>query len=207
MKEQSPQEFLKEVWWVILLRGILILMFGFVALSWPGLTLVTLVKLFALYVVAAGSVALILGLMGIGKNKAWYLDIIKGFIAIGLGLFALNHSDFTMVFFAVLFGIYAIVDGIVDLADLYMFRKNLDHKFLLGLSGVVSILFGIIVIANPLIAPVVYVWVLGLMALIMGPIWIVMAFTARSYAKHAPVVKSTSTAQKTSTKSKSKKKE
>jgi uncharacterized membrane protein HdeD (DUF308 family) len=183
MEDSKSQDFLKEVWWVLLLRGIVTLLFGLVAISWPGITLVILVKIFALYVVVSGSISIILGLMGIGKKKTWWLDIIKGLIAIAIGLFALNHIGFTSVFLAVLIGVFAIIEGIVDLVSLYEYRKNIDHRFLLGLSGVISILFGIIIILNPIVATVIYIWVIGLMSLILGPVLIVMAFKARKEYK------------------------
>lgn len=174
-------------WWTFLVRGLLAIAFGIAAFVWPGLTLWALVILFGAYMLADGITALILGFTGRG-GASWWAMALVGVLGIVAGLVAFFWPGITAVAMLAIIAASAIIRGIFEIVAAIRLRKVIDNEWLLALAGVVSILFGIALIAWPKAGLLAMVWLIGLWAVAFGILEIILAFRLRGLReRHEPV--------------------
>lgn len=169
---------LARSWWLLLLRGIAGVLFGLAAFAWPGLTLVTLVLVFGLYALADGVVAVLAALLGGGIAGRWWLAL-AGVVSIAAGLFALFQPGLSGFSILVFIGAWSVVRGITDVVGAIALRREITNEWSLGLSGVLSVLFGLAILAAPLVGAVVLIWMVGAWALVAGLLCIVWSMRLR----------------------------
>jgi uncharacterized membrane protein HdeD (DUF308 family) len=180
--DTSPlTKFLSQFWWLILLRGVLAILFGISAFAWPGLTLVTLVMHFAAFALVDG-VFDVVHVIGHRKQiEHWGLLLIEGLFGITFGVLAFQAPELTTLIGAVIVAFYiaawAIVTGTMRIAMAVRLRKEIEGEWLLGLSGIVSILFGIVIMARPALGALAMLYFVGAWAILLGVI--ALAFKAR----------------------------
>ncbi|MGA4688733.1 HdeD family acid-resistance protein [Rhodococcus sp. AB351] len=178
---------LKQIWWVVLLRGILAVLFGVVALVWPGITVWALVVVFAAYAIIDGIVLVVQSIRDKPEGWGWWLAM--GVVSVLAGLVALFWPGITalallyvIAFYAILFGITGIVGGV-------RFRKVPESGWVWSvLAGVVAVLFGIVLLIFPGEGILSLIVLLGIYAILFGALLIILAFQARSAAKKAGVI-------------------
>ncbi|KHJ74102.1 MULTISPECIES: HdeD family acid-resistance protein [Rhodococcus] len=178
---------LKQIWWVVLLRGILAVLFGVVALVWPGITVWALVVVFAAYAIIDGIVLVVQSVRDKPEGWGWWLAM--GIVSVLAGLVALFWPGITalallyvIAFYAILFGITGIVGGI-------RFRKVPESGWVWSvLAGVVAVLFGIVLLIFPGEGILSLIVLLGIYAILFGVLLVILAFQARSAAKKAGVI-------------------
>ncbi|MGW5324217.1 HdeD family acid-resistance protein [Rhodococcus pyridinivorans] len=178
---------LKQIWWVVLLRGILAVLFGVVALVWPGITVWALVVVFAAYAIIDGIVLVVQSVRDKPEGWGWWLAM--GVVSVLAGLVALFWPGITalallyvIAFYAILFGITGIVGGI-------RFRKVPESGWVWSvLAGVVAVLFGIVLLIFPGEGILSLIVLLGIYAILFGVLLVILAFQARSAAKKAGVI-------------------
>jgi uncharacterized membrane protein HdeD (DUF308 family) len=175
---------LKEMWGAVALRGMLSILFGIAAVFWPEITLVTLVYLFATYVLVNGLVNEIIGLINYGGtgNTFWgrLLLILLGLAEIGVGVYLLRHPLVSFATLILIIGLMLIVRGLFE-AFVGIFGEGTPtFKAILIVSGILATLAGVIMLFQPVAGGVAFVWVLGLYALITGPMLLALAFEAKN---------------------------
>ena len=175
----SP-ETLVQNWWLFTLRGILAIVFGLLALIFPGPTMLSLVILFSAYMLVDGIFGIISAVRAIRrKEDRWGLLIFEGLIDIAVGILAFLWPGITVVAFVLLVGAWAIVTGAVMTAA--GFRLNVSHgRWWLVLSGLLSLGFGTLLVIIPLIGAVVLTWWIGAYALAFGVALVIFSFKLRS---------------------------
>jgi uncharacterized membrane protein HdeD (DUF308 family) len=171
---------LKHIWWLLLLRGILFLLFGVIAILWPAITFITLAFVFALFVIFSGISNLIHGVMGIQHStKYWFLLIIIGIFEIAVGAYAFNNPLINIAALVLLIGFTFIIRGIFETIAAFEDMYGKSHKILLAIGGVLGIIAGIIVLRYPVVGTLAFTWVLGFYAVITGSILIGIAMTVK----------------------------
>ena len=175
----SP-ETLVQNWWLFTLRGIFAIVFGLLALIFPGPTMLSLVILFSAYMLVDGIFGIISAVRAIRrKEDRWGLLIFEGLIDIAVGILAFLWPGITVVAFVLLVGAWAIVTGAVMTAA--GFRLNVSHgRWWLVLSGLLSLGFGTLLVIIPLIGAVVLTWWIGAYALAFGVALVIFSFKLRS---------------------------
>jgi uncharacterized membrane protein HdeD (DUF308 family) len=151
-------------------------LFGIAALFWPGLTLVTLVYLFSAFVLVWGVAEIAGGLLSIGTRSNWWLSLIFGMTGLGVGVYLVRHPHVTFATLILLIGFTLIVRGLIDIVSALIDEGSATFKVLNIIVGVVAIAIGIFVLNSSVSAGVAFVWLLGLYALIMGPLMIALSF-------------------------------
>lgn len=169
-------------WWVHLVRGVILIALAIFAIFWPIDTLIVLAQLVALFILVFGIFAFIAGL--VSRETRWSL-ILEGVIGIVLGVFVLIRPDITLLIFAIFLAIWAIFLGILELVAAYQLKKVLAGDWILILSGILSILFGIILLLLTKETLEVLIWIIGFYALFFGVILCVFAFKLRSLLNKA----------------------
>ncbi|HTR17129.1 MAG TPA: HdeD family acid-resistance protein [Acetobacteraceae bacterium] len=165
-------------WWAVLLRGIAGILFGLVALALPGITLYTLLLLFAAYMLADGLFAIISGIRAAAHHERWSLLLLEGVLDLAIGLVAAAVPGLTLLVFVSLLAAWALISGIALV--IAAFRLHATHgRFLLALSGFASIVWGALLFAFPAVGAVVLTWWLGIYALVFGVLLTVLGFRLR----------------------------
>jgi uncharacterized membrane protein HdeD (DUF308 family) len=170
---------LAQYWWAIALRGVAAILFGIVALLVPGATIVALTLLFAIYMVSDGILAIVAALRASRQHQRWgwlVLEAIADFIAGGI---AFVWPIVTVLAFIYLMGIWAIVSGVLLAAA--AFKLHPAHgRWLMVLGSIVSVLWGILLLASPLIGALVLTWWMAGYALFFGASLLALGFHLRN---------------------------
>jgi len=173
-------ETLVQNWWLFTLRGVLGIIFGILALIFPGPTILSLVLLFSAYMLVDGIFGIISAVRAIRrKEDRWGLLIFEGLLDIATGAVAFLWPGLTVVAFVWLIAAWAIVSGWLMTAA--GFRLNMDHgRWWLVLGGLLSLAYGVLLIITPLIGAVVLTWWLGAYALVFGVALVIFSLKLRS---------------------------
>jgi len=166
-------------WWVLTLRGIVSILFGIAAVFWPGLTLVTLVYLFSAYILVLGIVGIVHSLGSIGTKSTWILTLLLGFLQIAVGVYLLRHLNVSYSALVLIVGFIFIVQGVLDGVGAFAEDIMAGQRMLLVIAAILSLLAGIVVLAYPVHSGLAIVWVIGLYALISGPMQIALSIDAK----------------------------
>jgi uncharacterized membrane protein HdeD (DUF308 family) len=173
------QKIIDNLWWMFVLQGALTLLFGLVALFLPGITLVTLVYFFAVYILLLGVMTLLRGLLTMKKDAAWWFMAFIGVVGVGAGIYLLLNPQIAIGTFLGIVGLLLLVRGVFDLFLAAYIVKTTDGRILWIISGVVGIIAAVILWRYPVETGVAFVWVLGLYALIAGVVSLIYAYRAK----------------------------
>jgi len=150
------------------MNGILTIVFGLVALFFPGLTLATLGILFSI-VILIGGIMLTAGSLRIRKiNHRWYILLLEGIIGILIGIIILARPELVATVFVTIIGLWALIIGLVFLFTYIKSRlSSFSNTFMLTIS-VLSLLTGIFIIINPFESTRIITIFIGIYAIIYG---------------------------------------
>jgi len=171
---------LQTYWWALTLRGIAAILFGIAAVFWPGITLVTLVYLFSAWVLVDGVIRIVSGVGRIGGQQLGFLTMIVGLLQLGVGVYLLRHPAVSFATLILLIGFMLIVAGVVEIVTALNSREGATSKTLAIIVGAAMLLAGILMLFQPASSGVAFVWILGLFALINGPLMIAMSLELRN---------------------------
>jgi uncharacterized membrane protein HdeD (DUF308 family) len=170
---------LADNWWAVGLRGILGIVFGLICLLTPGVAIGAFVILFAAYMFVDGGFAIASAWKAARTGERWGLLIIEGIVDIAAGLVAIVWPAITMVALIWLVAIWAMVSGALMLYAAFMLNR--DHgRWWLALGGIASLIFGVLLVIEPLIGAVVLTMWIGAYALVFGGFLLVLAFQLHS---------------------------
>ena len=178
----DAQELCKRTWWVFLLGGIASVVFGVLALANPGVALFVLATFFAASVLVDGALNAI-GAIRHREKDGWWLMLLLGALGLAVGAFALMNPPVSILAFIYLVAFEAIALGVFTAMLGYKVRKATNREWILYLAGGVSILFGGMVLARPVVGSVTIVYVIAAWALVVGALKIAFAFRVKGAAK------------------------
>ena len=162
--------------WGLALRGIAAIVFGLIVWTWPHMILHVLVLIFGIFAIAGGIFALLAGIRADTTRSRW-LFIVEGILSVLAGIVALAWPAITAVALLFLIAAFAIATGIVEIIGAFRTGRAGGVEWLLILSGVVSIIFGILLMVWPHLGLLALVWLIGIYAVIYGVILLVRACT------------------------------
>src|SRR5262245_21430016 len=176
---------LSTSWWWLVVRGLAAIAFGILAIAWPAVTLLFLIALFAAYAILSGGVAII-GSLKNRDDRGWWLVLVFGIISVGAGIIAIFYPGITALALIIVIGVNAVFSGVLDIAMAIRLRKEIRGEWLLGLAGLVSILFGVFVILLPGAGALALIWLISVYAIATGILFIILGFKLRSH-RHDPM--------------------
>ncbi len=165
---------------LLIVRGIVGLILCAVAFAWPGITIAVLVALFGVYALIDGITNLILGVTRTHTHGRSWGHAVEGLVGIAAGVIAFAWPIVTMVALVFFLAAWAVVTGIFELVAAIRLRRVINGEWMLALSGILSIVFGILVFAFPGAGAVGIAWVLGTYAGIAGIVLIALGIRLRS---------------------------
>jgi uncharacterized membrane protein HdeD (DUF308 family) len=159
-------------------RGAIAIVLGIIALFLPGPTFLALA-------IAFGAFALIDGLMAFFAlfdrrsrlNRGWLA--IEAIAGIAVGVLTFRRPASTGLALTYLIAAWALVTGVMKIAEAIRLRKHIRNEWLLVLSGLVSILFGGLLAAMPIPGIIGLIWVVGLYGLVFGAMEVALSFRLR----------------------------
>lgn len=166
-------------WWTFIVRGILAILFGVLAFVAPGIGIAMLVGLFAAWALIDGVTSVWTGIRTRGTDRSWWLEILEGVVSILAGLLALVLPVFAAEILVLLIGAWAIVTGAIQIWSAIRLREQITGEVWLGLAGVASILFGIVVLVYPAAGALSIVWLIGSGAIVFGVFLVILGWRLR----------------------------
>jgi uncharacterized membrane protein HdeD (DUF308 family)/predicted enzyme related to lactoylglutathione lyase len=174
--------YLRRRWKLLVLRGVLAVLLGILAFAWPGLTLLALATLWGVYALVDGVVALVTAVKARDEGPVWPLVLI-GLVGIAAGGFSLVRPDITALVILAFIAVWAVLIGIMQVVLAMRLRREISGEWLLALSGVLSIFFGLATVRNPQWGATVVGWVVGTYAFLFGLLLIALGLRLRGMGK------------------------
>jgi len=167
-------------WWMLAIRGLVAVLFGIAAFLWPGITLWVLVALFGAYALVDGIFALFAAFTRDVERRRWWALLFEGLVGIAVGVLTFIWPGLTAFGLLYLIAFWAIVTGVLEIITAVRLRHEIRDEWLMALIGVLSIVFGFLLVAFPLAGALSVVWIIGAYALAAGVVMIALAFKLRS---------------------------
>jgi uncharacterized membrane protein HdeD (DUF308 family) len=177
-------EMLSLTWKVMVIRGVVGLAFGVIALVWPGETALAFIVLWGIWALIDGIGSLAEGFSTGPRGPRW-LHLLMGAVSLVVAVFAIFSPAVTASTLTWLLGIWLIVRGLTELIAGAIGVGDRGRAFLIG-SGIVDLVLGVLFAANPGRAAVGIAWLLGLVALLWGLVFLVLGLVVRKQLAELP---------------------
>jgi uncharacterized membrane protein HdeD (DUF308 family) len=165
------------------LRGVLYIAFGLVAVVWPDVTALAILWVIAIFAIVDGLLE-IFDAIRYRASGGTALGITFGVLSVAFGIVALVWPGPTVTVFAVIVGIWALLVGIVGFAASIDLRKVVGSGWVWGVtSAVLTVILGILLLVWPKGSLVALVWLVGIWAFVAGILLIVIGFQVRRLGK------------------------
>ena len=174
---------LAKCWWLLLLRGIAAIVFGVLAFVWPGLTLVTLVLLYGAFALVDGVLSLIAAFTGSVKPvPTWWL-VVVGLLGIAAGIVTFAWPGITAILLILFIGAWALVHGIFEIIGAIQLRNEIDNEWMLILGGLLSVVFGVLVLLAPGAGALGLIWAIASYSIVFGILFVALALRLRKHSQ------------------------
>lgn len=177
----DAQALVKRAWWVFIVGGIAMVLFGLLAFSSPGIALFVLATFFAASVLVDG-LSNIVGSLQNREKDGWWILLLMGLLGAAVGGYALFNPPLSVMAFILIVAFEAMVLGVFLVMLGHKVRKTTSREWLLYLAGAVSILFGILVIANPVTGSRTIVLLIASWSLAIGVLKVAFGLKVRRLA-------------------------
>lgn len=174
-------------WWTFILRGVLAIAFGLLALFAPALGIGVLVGLFAAWAFIDGATNLVAGIQRRDSDRSWWLSILEGIVGIAAGVIALLFPVLAAEVLVLIIGAWAIITGALEIVAAIRLREQITGELWLGLAGLCSILFGVVLFLFPGVGALGLVWLIGGFAIAFGALMIALGLRLRRINELAKV--------------------
>lgn len=166
-------------WWSFFFRGLLAIIFGLIAVFMPVLTMGAIAILVAAFLFMDGVFALYAALRGRLLATRWWLLLLEGVAGVAIGTITVFWPGLTLLAIVYFIGAWALVTGVLEIAAAIRLRHEMEGEWLLGLGGLLSILFGLILFFSPGVGALALIWLIGIYALFYGVSLIVLGIRLR----------------------------
>jgi uncharacterized membrane protein HdeD (DUF308 family) len=188
-KETIMLETLSRRWWAVALRGVAAILFGVLALVWPGITVFALVIVFGAYALVDGAFTLVAAFGGRDSgrtlgSRAWL--VARGVAGILTGIIAAVWPGITALALLWVIALWAMVTGVFDIVAAVQLRKQMRREWLLAVSGALSVLFGVLLVVWPAAGVLTLVVLIGIAAIAFGVTLLMLGLRLRRERRHDP---------------------
>jgi uncharacterized membrane protein HdeD (DUF308 family) len=169
-------------WWAVALRGTLAVLFGMMALAWPGITVFVLVALFGAYALVDGAIAVAQAIGGkLVVGRGWL--VLEGIAGVLAGIVTFVWPGITALVLLVVIAAWALVTGVFEIVAAVWLRREIKGEWLLALSGALSVLFAVLLVINPGAGAIAVVWVIGAYAIVFGVALVALGLRLRQLGR------------------------
>jgi uncharacterized membrane protein HdeD (DUF308 family) len=169
----------KRSWGALLFGGVVSVLFGLVALIWPGKTLLIVIAFFGVFILAESIVLIVVTVARRREYERWWIGLVGGVLGLVIGGITLLRPRATTVFLLYLLAAWALITGVLAIVAAIRLRKTIQNEWYLILSGGVALIFSLIVFMRPVAAAVVMMWIISAFALVFGGLLISLSIRVR----------------------------
>ncbi|HEY5527066.1 MAG TPA: HdeD family acid-resistance protein [Candidatus Anoxymicrobiaceae bacterium] len=163
-------------WWSVVLRGVAAAAFGIITLAWPDITRLTLAVVFGLFVFISGALEIYNAIAAKRIDEPYILMLSVGTVGVIIGLISFIWPSVTALALLYLIAIWAIVTGVFEVVIAVQLPITRMGKWLLGVAGVISVAFGIVLISRPTGGATAVIWLIGAYAILFGVLLMALGF-------------------------------
>jgi uncharacterized membrane protein HdeD (DUF308 family) len=174
------KQILASNWDLFLVRGILAILFGIGILLLPAITVIVLVVMFGAYALVDGIILSVIAIKDRKEHSDWWLLLLTGLVNIAAGVVSFGWPGITAISLFYLIVAWAIATGISEVIFAIRFHKEIEGEWLMVVNGLVSVGFGILLIAQPVAGVLAVLWLIGSYAIAYGVMLLVLAFRLRN---------------------------
>jgi uncharacterized membrane protein HdeD (DUF308 family) len=174
---------LSHNWWLLALRGLSAVFFGLLTFIWPGISLFALIMLFGAFALVNGVLSIFLAVRAPKGYPRFGSLVLGGVCGIFAAILTLIWPGLTALGLLIMIAAWAIVTGILEIVAAIKLRKEIKREWLLIVSGLCSVVFGVLLMLMPGPGALVLVLWIGAYALVVGLLLIVLAFKVRRLGK------------------------
>jgi len=164
---------LTKMRWALGLNGVLAIAVGVLILVWPGISLFALTIVFGAYALATGIVGLAGAFTSQGGERGWL--VFSSLLGIAVGVMVLFWPSISALALLYVIGAYAVALGVMAIVGAFWLPIDGSDTALMLLSGLISILFGIVIFARPGAGALVVLALIAAFALVTGITELVIA--------------------------------
>ena len=155
-------------WWAVTLRGVVAILYGVIALVWPGLTLEILVLFFGAYALVDGVLAIIASFTHRAGHDRWWVLFLEGLVGIAAGIITVLRPGLATLVLLFVISFWAIVTGVLEIVAAIRLRKEIQGEWMLALGGIASLVFGVLLLLFPAAGALTVAWLIGAYAILFG---------------------------------------
>jgi uncharacterized membrane protein HdeD (DUF308 family) len=175
-------QLLSRYWAVTLLRGIVWILFGVALLAQPGITLFVLTMLIGVLFLVDGAFNIVSALGGL-QERGWWMLLLVGLAGVVVGILTFMHPNITALALLFYVAIWAIATGVLEIDAAIRLRNEISGEFWLILAGIISVAFGVLIMARPAQGALAVLTLIAIYAIIFGVVIVAFAFRARGFGK------------------------
>jgi uncharacterized membrane protein HdeD (DUF308 family) len=181
--EQNLAAALGRNWWLLLLRGLVAIVFALLTWAQPGVSLAALVLVFGIYVLADGLLGVWSAIAKRRDNRHWWLLLLWGLVGIVVGVMTFIMPGITGLVLLMYIAAWAVITGVLQIVAAIRLRKEIKGEWLLILSGLVSVAFGVLLFLQPGAGALAVAWIIAAYAFIFGVLMVLLAFKVRKLGR------------------------
>ena len=176
-------EILSRNWGWLVLRGVVAILFGVLTAFQPGITLAALVLLFGAYTLTDGVATIVSAIANRRDEPHWVSLVFSGVVSIAAGLVTFFWPAMTTIALLFVIAIWAMATGIATIVAAIRLRKAIVGEWRLVLSGLLSVTFGVILLAAPGVGALAMVLWIGAYAIASGVLLISLGMRLRKWGR------------------------
>ena len=169
-------------WWVLLLRGILAILIALLLWFQPAIAIGAAMLVFGIFALIDGVLGVWMAFSHRRTNPQWWLLLLWGLAGIGIGVITFISPPITWLVLLMFLAAWSIITGVLQIVAAVGLRKEIEGEWLLGLGGLVSVIFGAMLVWRPVAGSIAVAWVVGIYAFIWGIVLVMLSFRVKKLA-------------------------
>lgn len=170
----------KKNWWFLVINGLIAILFGIFLLFFDT----DLIRVLLIYIgiggAAVGAILLFGAIRNIKQDKQAGMLLFESILTLVIGLILVLFPSFSMKFFLVIIGVWAVILGIVQLAILINLKQQLPGRNILLFNGILTIVMGVMLFFDPVTTAGFLLKILGFFAILFGVLMIYFGFVLKT---------------------------
>ena len=177
------RKLVSDIWWIVLLRGLALLVLGVMLMYRPFLTAAILITFLGFYWLVEGLLILIECVRGRATMAHWGRGILVGILLMLAALLIISRPILSGIISQVIqvyiVAAMAFVSGLTSIVTGIRLRKEIDNEWSMILGGLFSVMLSILLVSSPLMSAVIFLWIAGLLSIALSLLLIYAAFRIR----------------------------